>query len=288
MRRRKTELYKLQATYENFVTLTVSRPTAVRYCRALDAFFSRFDDKDRPEQFTRRDVEDYRIIRLREGINPRTINYEITAVAAFWEWMRGMDRVTWNPATQVKRLKEKESSKSSLTVLQQMELLKGCYCWADRALLGLALSTGLRGETLSSLEKCEINFERQCLSIPASKMKTARNHEIPLPSWVIDVLKDAPDGRIFEGYAKNANSLRYRWNRICERVGIPSTGIRTARRTFATTLLRSGADLKLVQDLLGHRNIATTSKYLTPADSDLTRAAVERLPNPFGELVETK
>ena len=279
---RTTELYDLQAQYEHYVSLTASKQTARRYCYCLGNFFSRFPDRKSPEEFTRRDVEDYRIWRLREDASPRTVNYECAVLRAFWNWMRDMERVTWNPASQVKRLKEKDPPKSSLSVADQLSLEKGCFNWADRALLGLALTTGLRGETLVNLDKSEIDFVEERLVIPAEKMKAGRNHEIPLPARVLEILKEAPDGRIFEGYAKNAASLSYRWNCICRRAGIRLKGIRTARRSFATTLLRSGADLRLVQDLLGHRNISTTSRYLTPADSQTTRDAVNKLPIAVG------
>lgn len=275
---KRTELHNLQASYENYISLTASKQTARRYCGCLATFFSRFPEKASPEEFTRRDAEDYRIWRLREKINPRTINYELAVVRAFWNWMIQMERVTWNPASQVKRLKEKEAEKTSLTIAEQMQLGKGCYVWADRALVALALSTGLRGETLAALEKSEIDFEQERLVIPADKMKAGRNHEIPLPAWVLEILREAPEGLIFNGYATNAASIRYRWNTICRRAGIQPRGIRTARRTFATTLLRSGTDLKIVQDLLGHRNILTTSRYLTPADNQTTREAVNKLP----------
>ena len=277
---KRSELHDLQASYENYVSLTTTRASAVRYCKCLTAFFSRFPDRSTPEEFTRRDVEDYRIWRIREGLSPKTINYELAVVKAFWNWMEQMERVTWNPVSQVKRLKEKESPHTSMSVSEQMQLQKGCYNWFDRALVGLALSTGLRGETLWQLEKNEIDFEQERLVIPATKMKAGRNHEIPLPAWVLGILREAKDGRIFEGYAKDTASLAYRWRCICRRAGVKSNGIRTARRTFATTLLRSGADLKIVQDLLGHRNILTTSRYLTPADSQTTRDAVNKLPVP--------
>jgi integrase len=283
--RRQTEIHRLQAMYENFITLTVSRGSAVRYCKALYYFFSRFPEKKKPSEFTRRDVEDYRVMRLREGLNPRTVNYEITIVGTFFKWMMDMDMMSWNPASQVKKLKVKEPKKDSLTVAEQVAVYKSCFNKYDKLMVALALNTGLRGETLVQLEKSEFDFERNCLSIPAEKMKAARNHEVPLPAWVMELVADADDGRIFGAFADNAAQLSYRWNCVMRRSGIALKGIRVARRTFATTLLRSGADLKLVQDLLGHRNIATTSRYLTPADNATTRTAIERLPRP-GEVIQ--
>lgn len=282
--RKWTVLHTLQAQYENFVTLTVSRPTAVRYCKALEDFFSRFPDRSRPEEFTRRDVEDYRVIRLRDGITPRTINFTLGAVRSFWNWMTDMEVASWNPASQVKRLKEKEPAKKSLSIADQLQLQKGCFSWGDQALVALALTTGLRGETLAALLKSEVDFEQGRLVIPPEKMKTARSHETPLPEWVLDILKDSPEGRIFDGYARNANSIRYHWNCICRRAGVEPNGIRSARRSFATTLVRSGVDLGIVKDLMGHKNILTTSRYLTPADSATTRDAINRLPDPSKEL----
>jgi integrase/recombinase XerD len=272
------ELYTLQASYENYVTLTTTKATATRYAKALESFFNRFPDRLSPEDFTRRDIEDYRIWRMRENISPRTINYEVNVLRAFWNWLTQMERVTWNPASQVKRFKEKDSPKTSLSLVEQQALVKGCFSSADRLLLALALCTGLRGETLSKLEKSDVDFANCSLSIGAEKMKAGRNHVIPLPPAVIEMLEELPDGRIFEGYAGSTNSLRHHWNAICRRAGISLRGIRTARRTFATTLIRSGADLKIVQDLLGHKSILTTGRYITPADQQTVRDAVDKLP----------
>ena len=274
------EIHDLQATYENYIALTASRQTAARYGLTLEKFFRRFPDKPRLEDFVRKDIEDYRIWRLRGGVSPTTMNYEIAVIRAFWNWLIQMERVAWNPASTIKRLKQKEPPKTSLSIVEQMQLQKGCFCWGDRALVALALTTGLRGDTLAKIERSDIDYAEARILLAGDKMKAGRNHEIPLPLWVLKLLEEAPHGRIFEGYAKNTPALRYRWSCICRRAGVASKGIRSARRTFATTLLRAGADLKLVQDLLGHKNIDTTSRYLTPADSATTREAVDRLPVP--------
>jgi integrase len=193
-----------------------------------------------------------------------------------------MDLVVYNPASQVRQLKEKESVHTSLSLEQQQQIWRGCHQWKDRLLVGLALTTGLRGETLAKLDAADIDFEHRCLNIPSAKMKAGRNHVIPLPDWVLAIIKEGPYNGVtlFGKYARTAEGVAYHWNAICRRAGLDGGGIRTARRTFATTMLRSGVDLKTVQDLLGHRNIATTSRYLTPADLPTARAAVEKIPPP--------
>lgn len=274
-----TDLHKYQSMYEQYMNLTVSRDSWKTYCHALETFFDRFPDRTRPVEFSRLDVEDYKVQRLREGVCPRTLNREMLVVSGFWRWLLDMGVVTWNPFKDVKRLKEKDAPRKSLSLADQLKLQEGCYTWHDRALIGLSMTTGLRGATLVKLDRTDIDYENAVLRIAADKMKTGRNHEVPLPVWVMEILKEAPvEGPIFADYAKNSFGVWYRINAIFRRAGVELRGIRTMRRTFATTLLRSGADLKMVQDLLGHANIATTSRYLTPADSVQVRKAVDKIP----------
>ena len=280
---KKTEIENLQAKFENYSFLTTSRATANRYGKALSAFLSKFQDKKSPDEFTRMDVEDYVLYRRKDGISGRGINYEIGIVRAFWNWMLRQDLVAFNPASTVRRQKEIEPERFSLTEAQQNELYRTSRVTKkplDALLVALVLTTGLRAETLIQLEKADVDFEVGTLRIPAVKMKAGRNHEVPLRLDVLDMLREIPEGRIFEGYARTAQTLSYRFNRVLQRAGISLRGLRLGRRSFATTLLRTGANLRMVQDLLGHKNISTTSRYLVTADTSQTREAINKLPNP--------
>lgn len=279
---RRPEILTLQARFETYVLLTTSRATANRYAKALTVFLGRFPDRRAPDEFTRIDIQDFMLYRKKDGLAGRTINYEVGVVRIFWNWMMRQELVAYNPASTVKRFKEIESERQSLTEAEQGRLYTTARIMGKRnpLLVGLVLSTGLRAETLIKLEKSDVNFETSTLDIPAVKMKAGRNHVAPLRDDVIALLKECPDGRLFEGYAKNAAALSYRFNRILRRAGITSRGLRLGRRTFATTLLRTGADLGIVQNLLGHRNISTTSRYLVTADQPQIRAAISRLPKP--------
>lgn len=277
-------IHSLQSRFESYILLTTTRATAIRYAGALENFFRRFPDRFHPEDFTRVDIEDFKIYRRKDGVQPSTINYEVQIIKTFWNWLMRMDLVAYNPTSSVKRLKTKEPLRTSLTEEEQGRLYETAEATGnifDKLLVGLALSTGLRAETLSRLTDTDIDRTERCLRIPGEKMKAGRNLEIPLRQDVFDLIP-IKEGRIFEGYASNAKSLCYHFNKLLRRSGVALRGIRTGRRSFATTLLRNGADLKMVQDLLGHTNISTTSRYLTQADSKQVRGAIEGLPKPPG------
>jgi len=280
-----TKIHYLQAKYENYINLTASKNTSIRYAKALTAFFSRFGDKKTPDEFTRLEIEDFRVVRRREGISPTSINYEVQIVRGFFNWLIRMDEAQFNPCSKIKRLKEVEAVRQSLSEADQRKLYETAASTGkilDLLLIGLALSTGLRAETMYQLETSDVDFENSALRIPAAKLKARRNHEIPIRETELEIIRTLPEGRFFKDYARSAASISYKFSRICQRASIPLRGLRTARRTFATTLLRTGADLRLVQDLLAHRNIQTTSRYLTPADVTQTREAVARLPQSPG------
>jgi len=268
-----------QARFEQYLRATSSPRTAHRYGIALSNFFSHFPGKTDPGHFYRQDVEEYCRRRREQGIAPTTINFEIATVRAFWRYLLdNTDEPVFNIASKIKKVREPQHPPRALGPDTVGRLLEACSNPTDELLILLTVTTGLRGKELSQLEWGDIDFEQKLINLPPEKTKTQKGRTLPLREDVIALLsKRFRRKTVFNA---DVSTLRHRFQRICRRAGVDGRrlGLHALRHTFATSLLRAGADLRTVQDLLGHESMKTTAIYLCPATSEETRHHLAALP----------
>lgn len=271
-------LKECRVRFENWTALTSAKATAMRYAIVLNNFFSRLPaNKIYPQDILRFDIEDYKIIRLREGISHRTVNFEIATLRTFFNQMVILEILRFNPAADVRRLTEPQAVKKSLGQEILDKIFANLTSPGDQLLVLLGLTTGLRGATMAQLDWTDFDLPAGILTISPEKTKTAKGQRIPLRSDVVEFLKPlVGTGRVFQ--VKDVGALQARFRRLLKKAGLEGFGLHSLRHTFATTLLRHGADLRTVQDLLGHRSLKTTALYLSPADSETCRQLVNSLP----------
>jgi integrase len=270
-----------QAKFENQVHYTSTRGTARRYGFALENFLKRFPEKKKPEDFFRSDVEDYKILRMREEIAARTLNFELAVVKAFWNWMMEVapQEVGYNPASKVKRLREPENTKRPVPEEVLKAVLGAVKTDLEKLVVLTALTTGLRGVELERLRWEWVDLDQGLLAIPGEGTKTGRSRTLPLRPDVAELLGqwERTHPLVFEG--RSADDLRNIWKRVLHRAGFQGIGLHALRRTYATLLLRNGADVRTVQELLGHTNLKTTTGYLEPQSVEHTRDLLRLLPS---------
>ncbi len=143
----------------------------------------------------------------------------------------------------------------------------------DHAILELLYSSGLRAEELSNLDLQNIDLASGMVRVIG---KGHKERMVPVGGKAIEALKTYLDIR--EGLKKEEDDdtlfLSFRGTRLTTRsigrivgkyirkAGIPGTGSpHTLRHSFATHLLDGGADLRGIQELLGHASLSTTQKY---------------------------
>ena len=245
------------------------------------------------EAVTRSDMDDYKTIRSRElfgdrPVSPATINFEITILRALFYYVTRERGVSMdNPCARFKHLRsEKERLKGRPPVYGQAEIDKifaECND-TDRAIFATLVLTGQRKDELVNLTWDDVDLNRAILRVTAKgdfAPKDYEEREIPLPPELVGILRELPRTSTWvfpsaRGNRLGPNEMLRRLKDVAERVAVKHATLHKFRHTYATRLLEDGCDIVTVQHLLGHSDLETTRKYLSP-DRELARKAVNRL-----------
>jgi len=142
----------------------------------------------------------------------------------------------------------------------------------DKAILESLYSSGMRVSELVSLNITDIEFERGIARVMG---KGRKERLVPLGSYALSAIRQYLDIRdkALQGKQESAIFLNHRGKRITDRgvrllihkitqaQGFEDVSPHTMRHTFATHMLNNGADLRIVQELLGHVSLSTTQIY---------------------------
>jgi integrase/recombinase XerC len=163
-----------------------------------------------------------------------------------------------------------------LTVDDAFELIErpegiGFMNARDRAILELLYSSGLRVSEVSGLNVEDVNTREGLVKV---RGKGKKERIVPVGSKAIDALKTYLVEKILLKRKSSILFLNRTGTKLSERgirrivvkyarlTGIEGRiGPHTLRHTFATHLLQGGADLRVIQELLGHSSLSTTQKY---------------------------
>lgn len=214
----------------------------------------------------------------------RTKNHHITILRAFLRYLIQEEEMDIYPPDRVTRFQENERKVKVLFAEDLEKLLKAPDTSTregkrDRAILETFFSTGLRLAELRSLNCKDINEKTREISI---RGKRGKIRVVFLSDRAVEALKDYLGSRLdhltplfIRGLEKASNIMppgeEFRlsrvsiWNIVKKyalKAGIVSNpSPHTLRHSFATDLLRNGADLRSVQEMLGHKDLGTTQIY---------------------------
>ncbi|MBA3014062.1 MAG: tyrosine recombinase XerC [Proteobacteria bacterium] len=220
------------------------------------------------------------------GINkPSSVARKLSALQTFFRFLVQRGIIARNPLAGVVRPKQSHCIPVFLSVDEVFRLIEApgpqdVFAARDKAMLELLYSTGMRVAELVSLQRNSLDFETEMVTVTG---KGNRERLVPMGSPAVDSLQryfperqvlleaGTRSGAVLDQEALFVNhrggrlttrSVERLVSMYAQRVGLLS-GVtpHALRHSFATHLLEMGADLRLVQELLGHVSLSTTQRY---------------------------
>lgn len=229
-----------------------------------------------------------------QGISSRSQARYLSALRSFYHWAKRENRVLEDPTHDVQRPRQGTSIPKTLTEADVEALLAAPDVTTpiglrDRAMFEVLYAAGLRVSELVSLTLSQVSLNRGLVRLVG---KGNKERLVPIGEeaqhWLQRYLDEA---RVGQGAASNVvfvsnrgsqmtrQTFWYRIKAMAKQAGIhKDLSPHTLRHAFASHLLNHGADLRVVQLLLGHSDLSTTQIYTHVAQERLSRLHAEHHP----------
>ena len=174
------------------------------------------------------------------------------------------------------RLKEKAENIKYLDSWQTAQKIIDAAAKHLKPIIYTALYTGLRRSNILNLKWEELDFINNTINIKV-KDKTkdgGKNLSIPMIPKLKDILQsqEKVNEYVFNYKGHHITDIKRSWHTALEKAGLPYTNFHTLRHTAATWILKKTGNLKLTQQILGHADIKTTTKYAHVLDEEKRQA----------------
>lgn len=253
--------------------------------------------------------------RFGKPLAPKTVHHHYGTLNLIFGYAEKQELIEKNPMSKVDAPKKKRKAVDALTQEQTIDFLKAVdACSLDfRCTIYLLVTTGIRrGECVGLMWK-DVDFQNNILTIKRNVTYTPKSglsintpktvnsiRQIPLIPNVAELLQQYKDERAEQSennileYAfifsnednpmipRTPDSLTRHLKRFMKRNGFPDMSPHDLRHTCATLLLSNGADVKSVQNILGHADASTTLNFYVRADLNNMRNATNKLASAFG------
>ncbi len=268
--------------------------------KTIDAYrhdlgkFSEFGNKELGESWVWGDVDQYTIKAYLQSLADRgnaavSRGRKLATLKSFFKYLTSQGTVKINPTATIKMPKTQQKEPSYLTEQEYKRLLRTVqknatkyFKQRDTAIITMLLGMGLRLSELTELDIGNVNFEEGSIKVtrkgnhermlPANDevmitlnryLKTRENTTSQQPLFLSKRNQRIVNGSVWHLVKKYLEQAQIEKDKLSPH---------TLRHTFATTLLKQGENILTIKELLSHRNLRTTERYLHINGEDLKMA----------------
>jgi integrase/recombinase XerD len=248
---------------EDMTVRNLSPATQRSYVNAVSKF-SRYCGRS-PGKLGLDEVRDFQVHLVSKGVSWSSLNQIVCALRFFYG-------VTLNEATVPERIPYARTPRKLPVVLSTDEIvrfLEAVSSLKSRAALTTAYAAGLRASEVAGLRIEDIDSGRGVILVRQGKGGKDRN--VMLSAQLLDILRTywrfaRPQRFLFPGRDEdrpiNPTTLHAACRSAAKAAGLSKrVTLHTLRHSFATHLLENGADIRIIQALLGHANLSSTARY---------------------------
>ncbi len=285
-----TEISPLRRRMTEDMTVRNLSPATQRSYISAVSKFSRFFGRS-PDQLTLEDVRTFQVHLVAKGISWPGLNQIVCALRFFYGVTLRRDEIPEriSYARQPRKLPEVLSAGEVVRFLEAVPSLR------TRVALTTAYAAGLRASEAVSLKVANIDSGRMVIRVQQGK--GGKDRYVMLSAQLLGILRTywrlaRPKDWLFPGRDPanpiEVNVLHAACRSACTASGLTKrVTVHTLRHSFATHLLESGTDIRIIQVLLGHSNLSSTARYthvssglIRQTDSPLDRLTIEVVPPP--------
>jgi integrase/recombinase XerC len=253
---------------------------------------------DGVDDIQRRDIRAWLADQIDQGASRATVQRRTAAARGFWAWAVRQGLATADPTVGVQSVKVRRALPATLSQAEAAALMTAASAAAaeddtavgvrDVAILEILYAGGIRVAELCGLNRPDLDRDRGLLRVLGKGNKErvvpiGRPAERALDRWLgrrAELVTPASGDAVFLGIRGGARInprvvRRLVHQHLAAVDGAPDLGPHGLRHAMATHLLEGGADLRTVQEVLGHSSVATTQIY-THVTSERLRAAFEQ------------
>lgn len=236
------------------------------------------------EEVLAEDINEFKEVLAKQRYTGKSISRKINSIKAFFRFLISEGVLSQNPAEIVAHPKFDQAPPRILSRIEYRALRDACRGDARvAAIVEILLQTGMRISELANLSLNDVDFDRNIIFIKAQDSRQARkvpmnkSAKTALTSY-IQVRPRAREKVVFLTKTCRpflVRNIRTAIDRYFRLAGIKGAKVNDLRHTFIVEQLKAGTPLVYVSQLVGHKRITTTEKYLKLIDAPETEANVQ-------------